>query len=95
MREELKAEADMLEGSLPLLDNSYKLYTQSVADKQKLLDIAKVSYESGRISTEEYLRYEDALVAKKAELYKVEATKWQTLMQLAVIYGNNIEEMVK
>jgi len=95
LREELKAEADMLEGSLPLLDNSYKLYTQSVADKQKLLDIAKVSYESGRISTEEYLRYEDALVAKKAELYKVEATKWQTLMQLAVIYGNNIEEMVK
>ena len=95
LREELKAEADMLEGSLPLLDNSYRLYTQSVADKQKLLDIAKVAYKSGRISTEEYLRYEDALVAKKAEIYKVEATKWQTLMQLAVIYGNNIEEMVK
>ncbi len=95
LRQELQAQADMLEGSLPLLDNSYKLYTQSVADKQKLLDIAKVAFQSGRISTEEYLRYEDALVAKKAELYKVEATKWQTLMQLAVIYGNNIEEMVK
>ena len=95
LREELTAEAKMLEESLPLLENSHKLYAQSVSDKQKLLEIAKVSYETGRLSTEEYLRYEDAVVAQKANLYKTEATKWQTVMQLAVIYGNNIEEMVK
>jgi outer membrane protein TolC len=94
-RDELRAEAKMLEASLPLLKNSRKLYTQSVEDKEKLLAIAKVSYESGRLSTEEYLRYEDAVVAQKANLYKTEATRWQTLMQLAVIYGNSIEEMVK
>jgi len=95
LREELSAQAKMLEASLPLLENSSKLYAQSVEDKEKLLKIAKVSYESGRMSTEEYLRYEDAVVAQKANLYKTKASKWQTVMQLAVIYGNNIEEMVK
>jgi len=95
LRQELIAEAAMLENSLPLLQNSQKLYKESVADKEQLLTIAKVSYKSGRMSTEEYLRYEDAVVSQKANLYKTEATKWQTVMQLAVIYGNNIEEMVK
>jgi outer membrane protein TolC len=95
LQEELGSQAQMLENSLPLLENSLKLYEQSVKNKEQLLKIAKVSYETGRLSTEEYLRYEDAVVAQKANLYKTKATKWQTLMQLAVIYGNNIEEMVK
>jgi outer membrane protein TolC len=95
VRDELSSEAKMLESSLSLLDNSRKLYLSSIEDKEKLLKIAKVSYASGRLSTEEYLRYEDAVVAQKANLYKTEATRWQTLMQLAVIYGNSIEEMVK
>jgi len=95
VREELQAQAKMLEDSLPLLENSLKLYTQSVENKKRLLAIAKVNYKSGRLSTEEYLRYEDAVVAQEANLYKTEATQWQTQMQLAVIYGNNIEEMVK
>jgi outer membrane protein TolC len=94
-RDELTSEAQMLEASLPLLDNSLKLYTQSIQNKKKLLAIAKVNYNNGRLSTEEYLRYEDAVVTQEANLYKTEATKWQTLMRLAVIYANNIEEMVK
>ena len=95
VRDELNAQAQMLETSLPLLDNSLKLYTQSVQNKKKLLAIAKVNYNNGRLSTEEYLRYEDAVVTQEANLYKTKATKWQTLMSLAVIYANNIEEMVK
>jgi outer membrane protein TolC len=93
--DELRAKAKMLEDSLPLLDNSLKLYKRSVEDKQKLLEIAKVNYKNGRLSTEEYLRYEDAVVSAEANLYKTKATKWQTTMQLAVIYANNIEEMIK
>jgi outer membrane protein TolC len=93
--DELRAKAKMLESSLPLLDNSLKLYKRSVEDKQKLLEIAKVNYKNGRLSTEEYLRYEDDVVAAEANLYKTKATKWQTVMQLAVIYANDIEEMVK
>ncbi len=95
LSDELSSEAKMLEDSLPLLDNSLKLYKHSVENKKKLLSIAKVSYNSGRLDTEEYLRYEDDVVLEEANLYKTKATKWQTLMQLAVIYANNIEEMVK
>jgi outer membrane protein TolC len=95
LREELAAKADMLKNSLPLLDNSIKLSQKSIENKEKLLKIAKVNYNSGRLSTEEYLRYEDDVVDAKAKLYEAKAQKWQTLMQLAVIYANNIEEMVK
>jgi hypothetical protein len=34
-------------------------------------------------------------VLEKSKLYKAEAEKWQTLVKLAVIYGNNIENLVK
>jgi len=95
LSDELSSQAKMLEESLPLLENSLKLYNQSIGDKKKLLEIAKLNFTSGRLSTEEYLRYEDDVVSEEANLYKTEAAKWQTLMQLAVIYGNNIEEIVK
>ncbi len=95
LRDELNAKADMLKNSLPLLDNSIKLSQKSIQNKEKLLAIAKVNYYSGRMITEEYLRYEDDVVSAKAKLYEAKAQKWQTLMELAVIYANNIEEMVK
>ncbi len=95
LEEELSSKAKMLQNSLPLLENSIKLSQKSITNKEKLLKIAKVNYASGRLSTEEYLRYEDNVVAASAKLYKTQAQKWQTLMELAVIYANNIEEMVK
>lgn len=95
LRDELSAKADMLKSSLPLLDNSIKLSQKSIQNKEKLLKIAKVNYNSGRLSTEEYLRYEDDVVSAKAKLYEAKAQKWQTQMELAVIYANNIEEMVR
>jgi len=95
MSDELNSKVQMLEESLPLLDNSMKLYKKSVDDKNKLLEIAKVNYKNGRLSTEEYLRYEDDVVLAEAKLYKSNAKLIQTKMQLAVIYANNIEEMIK
>jgi len=95
LTDELEAKAQMLKNSLPLLDDSITLYKQSINDKQKLLKIAKLNFESGRLSTEEYLRYEDDIVSAKASLYKAKAQKIQTQMELAMIYANNIEEMVK
>jgi len=91
----LKAKSRMLQSSLVLLDNSQTLYEKSIQNKKKLLVIAKANFKSGRLSTEEYLRYEDDVVAEEANLYKTEALKWQANMQLAVIYANKIEEMVK
>ncbi|WP_345979492.1 TolC family protein [Sulfurimonas sp. HSL3-2] len=95
LSDELASKAKMLEESLPLLENSKKLYTKSIEEKKKLLEIAKLNYTNARLSTEEYLRYEDDVVQEEANLYKTQATSWQTLMQLAVIYANNIEEIVK
>ncbi len=94
-RDAMDADARALEGALPLLEDSIVLYGKSVADKKRLRDIAETGYRNGRLSVEEYLRYEDAVVESEANLYRAEAEKWQTLMQLAVIYGNNIEEIVK
>jgi outer membrane protein TolC len=95
LRDELTSKADMLNSSLPLLENSIKLSKQSIENKQRLLEIAKVSYKMQRLSTEEYLRYEDEVVDAKAKYYQAKAQRWQTLMELAVIYANNIEDMVK
>ena len=89
------AQAQQLENSLTLLDASIKLYESSVKDKEELLRIAKVAYGTDRMTIEDYLKYEDDLLLEKSKLYKVQAQKWQTLMKLAVIYGNKIEEIVK
>lgn len=92
---ELKAQAKQLINSYPLLLNSIELYKNSIKDKKEILKIAKVSYSSGRISIEDYLKYEDDLVLEESNLFKAQAQKWQIVMKLSVIYGNNIEEIVK
>ena len=94
-KQELEAKSTMLQNSLKLLNNSISLDKKSIKNKKQLLNIAKVNYKSGRMTTEEYLRYEDDLVDAKAKLYQAKAQKWQSLMELAVIYGNNIEEIVR
>lgn len=91
----VESQTDQLQRSLQLLYTSEKLYQQNVKDKEAILAIAKVSFKSGRIAIEDYLKYEDDLVLEKSKLYKAQAEKWQTLMKLAVIYGNNIENLVK
>jgi len=91
----LKAQTSSLQNSLKLIENSVLLYKKSVKNKQKLLNIAKVSFKNTRMNMEEYLRYEDEVVAQEAKLYESYMLKWQILMKLAVIYANNIEEIVR
>ena len=95
MRVEFTSQAKQLENSLTLLDTSIELYKNSIEDKSKLLDVAKVAYGNDRMSIEDYMKYEDDLLFEKSKLFKAQADKWQTLMKLAVIYGNKIEEIVK
>jgi len=92
---ELTSQATQLQNSLPLLDNSIQLYNNSIKDKEALLEIAKVGYKSEQMTMEDYLKYEDDVVLEQSKLYKSQSQKWQTLMKLAVIYGNKIEEIVK
>ena len=87
--------AGAMSKNLILLEHSTQLYKKSVENKLRLRDIAKVSYTNGRMNMEEYLRYEDEYVAQEALFYQTQAQLWQTKMKLAVIYGNNIQEMVQ
>ena len=95
LQNELDVKAKRLSGMIPLLQNSLKLYKKSVENSEKLLKIAKVSYQNDRLTTEEYLRYEDEVVSAKAKYFKAKTALIQTKLELAVIYGNDIEELVK
>ena len=95
MRLEITAQATQLQNSLNIINNSIQLNKSSIQSKQELLSIAKESYLKDRMTIEDYLKYEDDLLFEKAKLYQTQAERWQTLMQLAVIYGNNIENLVK
>jgi outer membrane protein TolC len=94
-RHNLTVQARELEKETLLLKRSITLARKSVSDQEKLLKIAKVSLTNESISQEEYLRYEDALANARANLYKFEAKEWQDIAQLAVIYGNDLKEIVK
>ena len=95
IRLEITAEATQLEKSLTIIEKAIELNKNSILSKQELLDISKESYLKDRMTIEDYLKYEDDLLFEKAKLYQTQAEKWQTLMKLAVIYGNNIENLVK
>ena len=95
MRLEISAQATQLENSMNIINKSIQLNESSILSKQELLNIAKESYLKDRMTVEDYLKYEDDLLFEKAKLYQTQAKRWQTLMQLAVIYGNNIENLVK
>ena len=95
MKLELSSQANQLQNSLSLLDNSIQLYKKSIENKQELLKIAKADYKTDRMTMEDYLKYENDLALEKSKLFKAKAEKWQTLMKLCVIYGNNIEEIIK
>jgi len=92
---ELGSQAKQLQINLEIINNQVELFKQSIEDKKGLLKVAKVAYNNNRMPIEDYLKYEDNLVFEQSKYYKTVAGRWQTLMKLAVIYGNNIEEIVK
>lgn len=95
LRNELSAKAKMLKSSLPLLNNSLVLDKKNIKNKEKLLKIAKVSYLNGTMPVIDFLKYENDVVSAKASLYQTKTKIIETIMQLAVIYANNIQEIVK
>ncbi len=95
MKQTLSAKAVRLENDLKLLKQSKKIAKKSIENSKELLKVAKIAFGTGRMSEEEFLRYENALVAAKATLYQIDAKKWQDVAGLAVIYGNDLKEIVK
>ncbi|RUM43149.1 MAG: hypothetical protein DSY80_06055 [Desulfocapsa sp.] len=94
-RIDLEAKARNLHRTLELLDQSKDLAQKSVEQERELLQVAKVAYNSRRMAQEEYLRYEEKILSAEATYYLTEARWWQTFATLAVLYGNNLDEMVQ
>ena len=87
--------AKELNQEISFLEESLILSSKNIKNQKALLHIAKVSVENEVITQEEYLRYEDALAEAKATHAKTVATMWQDRAELAVIYGNDLKEIVK
>ena len=92
---ELQAQAKALEEQLRLNAKKVAIAKQKVKRQQELLRYAKTAFEVGRLTEEEYLRYEDSLLSARADLAKALADKWRLLAQLAFIYGNDLERIVE
>lgn len=92
---ELLSESYALNKELDIVNKSIKIALKSVQNQKQLLRYAKVAFKNQRMTEEEYLRYEDALFRAKANLFNLHYKKWNIFSKLAVIYGNNLEEMVK
>ncbi len=92
---ELNSEAKNLNEELKLINSSMKLAAKTVNNQRKLLKYAKVAFKIKRMTEEEYLRYEDELLTAQADLFNLETKRWEVISKLAVIYGNNLEEIVQ
>jgi outer membrane protein TolC len=93
--QELSAKAEALRASLPLYERSEALARKSVESQKKLLEYARVAFDTGRIIEEEYLRYEEKLLDAQSRTLEARAKYWQALAELAVLYGNDLSELVE
>ena len=93
--QELKAEVKALQKELVLLEKSKKLKKTNIQKNENLLRYAKVSFDEGRMTEEDYLVYEDKLLSAKSSYYETVSQKWQDIAKLAVIYGNDLKGVVR
>ncbi len=91
----LSAREKQLNDTLTVLNKQLELYKKSIQNKKKLLAVAEEAYTSNRMTIEDYLQYENKVLTEESYYYKSVAKRWHTIVALAVLYGNTIEEMVK
>jgi len=94
-RLDMAALADSLDRKIPVVEKSIELAEKTIANSQTLLSVAKVAVRSGRMTMEDYLRYESDLLAAQAALYQVRQQKWQIVAQQAVLYGTDLKGVLK
>ncbi len=92
---ELEAKVRSLTTTMNLLTQSKELAQNSVQHERELLKVAKIAYASRRMNQEEYLRYEEKILSAEANYYQTEARWWETFATLAMLYGNNLNELVQ
>jgi len=94
-KQSLRVEAKKIQKELNLLEISQGLTLKNIEKQENLLNYAKVAFETGSMTEEDYLQYEDDVLESKAKYYEVDAQKWQSLAKLAVIYGNDLKGVIK
>jgi outer membrane protein TolC len=92
---DLAAEADTLRQQLPILDQSQALAGKSLANSRKVLEISRVAYRNGRITTEDYIRHEAEVLDNEAALHKTKRDRWQIICRQAVLYGDDLTGVVQ
>lgn len=95
VNQELVATERSLKQKLPVIDRSYQLSLETLSNSRRLLEIAAVAYDSGRTTTEEYLRYESQVLASQSSVYKAQQARWQVLAKQAVLYGTDLRGEIK
>jgi outer membrane protein TolC len=94
-KQELEAQIKSLKDGIVLLKKSKKLNDENIQNQKNLLKYAKMSFDEGRMTQEDYLRYEDALLNAKSAYFEVVSQIWQNIGKLAVIYGVDLKEIVR
>ncbi|BAF69191.1 TolC family protein [Nitratiruptor sp. SB155-2] len=92
---ELQAQAKSLQKQLTINMRAQRIAEEKVQHQRELLKYAKTAYDVGRLTQEEYLRYEEALLNAETNLASLKAKKWQIIAKLAVLYGNDLERIVE
>ncbi len=92
---ELKSESKELKKDLAVVNRSIQLAFKDVEYKKRLLEYAEVAFKVGRMTEEDYLKYVSDLLTAKANLYKLKMKKWEVITKLAVIFGNDLKELVR
>ncbi len=94
-RLDMSSLADTLDRKIQVIERSIGLAEKSITDSQTLLSVARVAVRSGRMTTEDYLRYESDVLDAQALLYQARQQKWQIVAQQAVLYGTDLKGIVK
>ena len=92
---EMNAVFENLQQKLPIVARSLELAKQSVKNTEQLLKIAKVSFDLGRTTTEDYLDYESRVLTAQATLHNAMDAKWQIIAQQAILYGIDLRGIIK
>jgi outer membrane protein TolC len=95
LRIDLTAEAQSLKGQLKLIGHSAELARTTLSNHRRLLGVAKVAYRNGRITTEDYLRYEAQVLEASAALYQTQVDRWQVISRQAVLFGDELTGVVQ
>jgi len=92
---DLAATAENLRQQLQLIKRSTQLAQASLKSHQELLNIAKVAYRNGRMTTEEYLRFETQVLEAEAALQKTYVDRWKIISQQAILYGDDLTGVIQ